>query len=36
MHPEVNLHIMNGCKHMVPWDAEQEVYRLAIPFIKGQ
>jgi 4,5:9,10-diseco-3-hydroxy-5,9,17-trioxoandrosta-1(10),2-diene-4-oate hydrolase len=33
--PEVNLHIMNGCKHMVPWDAEQEVYRLAIPFIKN-
>jgi 4,5:9,10-diseco-3-hydroxy-5,9,17-trioxoandrosta-1(10),2-diene-4-oate hydrolase len=35
MQPELNLHIMNGCKHMVPWDAEQEVYRLAIPFIKG-
>ena len=34
-HPQVNLHIMEGCKHMVPWDAEQEVYRLAIPFIKG-
>ena len=33
--PEVNLHIMNGCKHMVPWDAEQEVYRLTIPFIKN-
>jgi len=36
MHPEIDLHIMNGCKHMVPWDAEQEVYRLAIPFIKGR
>jgi pimeloyl-ACP methyl ester carboxylesterase len=35
-HPHVNLHIMEGCKHMVPWDAEQEVYRLGIPFIKGQ
>lgn len=35
MHPEINLHIVDGCKHMVPWDAEQEVYRLAIPFIKG-
>jgi 4,5:9,10-diseco-3-hydroxy-5,9,17-trioxoandrosta-1(10),2-diene-4-oate hydrolase len=34
-HPEINLHIMSGCKHMVPWDAEQEVYRLAIPFIKS-
>ena len=36
MHPEINLHIVENCKHMVPWDAEQEVYRLAIPFIKGQ
>ena len=36
MHPELNLHIVEDCKHMVPWDAEQEVYRLAIPFIKGQ
>ena len=35
-HPTLNLHIMEGCKHMVPWDVEQEVYRLAIPFIKGQ
>jgi pimeloyl-ACP methyl ester carboxylesterase len=34
-HPHVNLHIMEGCKHMVPWDAEQEVYRLGIPFIKS-
>jgi pimeloyl-ACP methyl ester carboxylesterase len=34
-HPHVNLHIMEGCKHMVPWDAEQEVYRLGIPFLKG-
>ena len=35
-HPEVNLHILDGCKHMVPWDKEQDVYRLAIPFIKGK
>lgn len=34
-HPGLNLHIIEGCKHMVPWDAEQELYRLAIPFIKG-
>jgi pimeloyl-ACP methyl ester carboxylesterase len=33
MHPELDLHIVENCKHMVPWDAEQEVYRLAIPFI---
>jgi 4,5:9,10-diseco-3-hydroxy-5,9,17-trioxoandrosta-1(10),2-diene-4-oate hydrolase len=36
MHPDLNLHIVANCKHMVPWDAEQEVYRLAIPFIKAQ
>jgi pimeloyl-ACP methyl ester carboxylesterase len=35
MHPGLNLHIVENCKHMVPWDAEQEVYRLAIPFIKA-
>lgn len=35
MHPEVNLHLVPDCKHMVPWDAEREVYRLTIPFIKG-
>jgi len=34
-HPQVNLHILDGCKHMVPWDKEQDVYRLAIPFIKS-
>ncbi len=36
MHPSLNLHIVENCKHMVPWDAEQEVYRLAIPFLKGR
>jgi pimeloyl-ACP methyl ester carboxylesterase len=36
MHPELDLHIVDGCKHMVPWDAANEVYRLAIPFIKGK
>jgi len=36
MHPALDLHIVENCKHMVPWDAEQEVYRLAIPFIKGR
>lgn len=35
-HPELNIHVVPGCKHMVPWDAEQEVYRLVIPFIGGQ
>lgn len=35
-YPNVDLHIMEGCKHMVPWDVEQEVYRLGVPFLKGQ
>jgi pimeloyl-ACP methyl ester carboxylesterase len=34
-HPALNLHIVDHCKHMVPWDAAETVYRLAIPFIKG-
>jgi 4,5:9,10-diseco-3-hydroxy-5,9,17-trioxoandrosta-1(10),2-diene-4-oate hydrolase len=36
MHPELNLHIVENCKHMVPWDAADEVIRLAVPFIKGK
>ena len=36
MHPELNLHIVENCKHMVPWDAEQEVYRLAHPLHQGK
>ncbi len=33
--PQLDLHIADGCKHLVPWDAEAEVARLAIPFLKG-
>jgi pimeloyl-ACP methyl ester carboxylesterase len=36
MEPNLNLTIVEDCKHMVPWDAEQEVYRLAIPFLQGK
>jgi 4,5:9,10-diseco-3-hydroxy-5,9,17-trioxoandrosta-1(10),2-diene-4-oate hydrolase len=36
MHPDLNLHIVENCKHMVPWDAADEVMRLALPFIKGK
>jgi 4,5:9,10-diseco-3-hydroxy-5,9,17-trioxoandrosta-1(10),2-diene-4-oate hydrolase len=36
MHPELNLHIVENCKHMVPWDAADDVLRLAVPFIKGR
>jgi len=36
MHPGLNLHIVENCKHMVPWDAADDVMRLALPFIKGK
>jgi 4,5:9,10-diseco-3-hydroxy-5,9,17-trioxoandrosta-1(10),2-diene-4-oate hydrolase len=35
MHPQLNLHIVPDCKHLVPWDAEEDVARLAIPFLKS-
>lgn len=33
-HPALNLHLVDSCKHMVHWDAQAEVERLAIPFIR--
>ncbi len=33
--PQLDLHIVPDCKHLVPWDAEQDVARLAIPFLKA-
>jgi len=33
-HPELDLHIVDGCKHLVPWDAADEFIRLAVPFLK--
>lgn len=35
MHSEINLHIVNGCKHMVHWDAFDELMRLGVPFLKS-
>lgn len=35
MQPQMNIHIVNGCKHMVPWDAADEVLRLSVPFLKS-
>jgi 4,5:9,10-diseco-3-hydroxy-5,9,17-trioxoandrosta-1(10),2-diene-4-oate hydrolase len=32
--PQIDLHIANGCKHLVPWDAADEFIRLAVPFLK--
>ena len=34
-YPSLNLHIINGCKHLVPWDAAGDIKRLVIPFLKG-
>ena len=35
MRPEINLHIVNGCKHMVHWDAFDDLLRLGVPFLKS-
>ena len=32
---QLDLHIVPDCKHLVPWDAEKDVARLAIPFLKA-
>jgi len=34
-YPQLNLHIVEGCKHLVPWDAADEFVRLAVPFLKS-
>jgi len=33
--PKINLHIVNGCKHMVHWDAFDDLIRLGVPFLKS-
>ena len=33
--PGLDIHIANGCKHLVPWDAADEFIRLAVPFLKS-
>ena len=35
LHPEINLHIIKGCKHMVHWDALDDLMRLGVPFLKS-
>ena len=34
-HPEMNVHIVPNCKHLVPWDAADEVLRLSVPFLRS-
>jgi pimeloyl-ACP methyl ester carboxylesterase len=33
--PQINLHIVNGCRHMVHWDAFDDLMRLGVPFLKS-
>jgi pimeloyl-ACP methyl ester carboxylesterase len=33
--PQINLHIVNVCKHMVHWDAFDDLMRLGLPFLKS-
>ena len=35
MQPQMNIHIVNGCKHMVHWDAAEDLMRLGVPFLKS-
>jgi pimeloyl-ACP methyl ester carboxylesterase len=32
-YPKLNLHIAEGCKHLVPWDAAELFHNLAVPFL---
>ncbi len=34
-YPQLKLHIVPGCKHLVPWDAADEFVRLSVPFLKS-
>ena len=33
--PQLQIHIVDGCKHLVPWDAADEFIRLAVPFLRS-
>jgi hypothetical protein len=32
--PGLDMHLVNGCKHLVPWDAAELIQELAVPFLK--
>ena len=34
-YPDLDVHIVDDCKHLVPWDAADEFIRLAAPFLKS-
>ncbi len=33
--PELNLHMAQGCKHLVPWDAADLFHEQGVPFLTG-
>ncbi len=35
LQPKLNIHIIDGCKHMVHWDAADHLLRLGMPFLKS-
>lgn len=35
MQPQLNIHIVNGCKHIVHWDAAEDLLRLGVPFLQS-
>jgi pimeloyl-ACP methyl ester carboxylesterase len=35
-YPQLDLHMAEGCKHLVPWDAAELFHKLAVPFITGK
>jgi pimeloyl-ACP methyl ester carboxylesterase len=34
-YPGLDLHIVDDCKHLVPWDAADDLIRLAVPFLNS-
>jgi pimeloyl-ACP methyl ester carboxylesterase len=32
-YPQLQIHLVDHCKHLVPWDAADEFIRLTIPFL---
>lgn len=34
-YPQLNLHIVDDCKHLVPWDAADAFIRLTVAFLKA-
>lgn len=33
-YPQLDLHLIDGCHHLVPWDAAEEFARLSVEFLK--